>query len=103
MSPWFPPAWPGIHVPNFGDWSEGDIVLVHRTPDVCRHAIQASQAASLSPVTRAAREWSHAPVYIGGGMLVDANFGAGVSIQSVWNCCQNRAIRVRRLADPHEA
>lgn len=33
-------------------------------------------------------------------MLVDATLGSGVSAQSVWNYCQTRAIRVRRLSDP---
>lgn len=93
-------AWPGTYAPNFSDWREGDIVLVHRTPDAIGYAIQASQATSLSPITRAGRICSHAAIYIGGGMVVDATRGAGVSIQSVWNYCQTRAIQVRRLSDP---
>ena len=63
-------------------------------------AIQAAQAASLSPVTRAGSLCSHAAIYIGGGMVVDATPGAGVSAQSVWNYCQTRALQVRRIADP---
>lgn len=98
--PLVPVAWPGTYAPNFSDWREGDIVLVHRTPDVIGYAIQASQATSLSPITRAGRICSHAAIYIGGGMVVDATRGAGVSIQSVWNYCQARAIQVRRLSDP---
>ena len=98
--PLVPVAWPGTYVPNFSDWREGDIVLVHRAPDAIGYAIQASQAASLSPVTRAGRICSHAAIYIGGGMVVDATRGAGVSMQSVWNYCQTRAIQVRRLSDP---
>ena len=98
--PLVPVAWPGTYAPNFSDWREGDIVLVHRTPDVIGYAIQASQATSLSPITRAGRICSHAAIYIGGGMVVDATRGAGVSIQSVWNYCQTRAIQVRRLSDP---
>ena len=98
--PLVPVAWPGTYVPNFGDWREGDIVLVHRTTDAIGYAIQASQAASLSPVTRAGSIWSHAAIYIGGGIVVDATRGAGVSMQSVWNYCQTRAIQVRRLSDP---
>ena len=98
--PLVPVAWPGTYVPNFSDWREGDIVLVHRAPDAIGYAIQASQAASLSPITRAGRICSHAAIYIGGGMIVDATRGAGVSMQSVWNYCQTRAIQVRRLSDP---
>ena len=98
--PLVPVAWPGTFVPNFSDWREGDIVLVHRTSDAIGYAIQASQATSLSPVTRAGRICSHAAIYIGGGMVVDATRGAGVSMQSVWNYCQTRAIQVRRLSDP---
>ena len=98
--PLVPVAWPGTYAPNFSDWREGDIVLVHRTPDAIGYAIQASQATSLSPITRAGRICSHAAIYIGGGMVVDATRGAGVSIQSVWNYCQTRAIQVRRLSDP---
>ena len=97
--PLVPVAWPGTYAPNFSDWREGDIVLVHRTPDAIGYAIQASQATSLSPITRAGRICSHAAIYIGGGMVVDATRGAGVSIQSVWNYCQTRAIQVRRLSD----
>ena len=98
--PLVPAAWSGTYVPNFSDWREGDIVLVHRAPDVIGYAIQASQAASLSPVTRAGSICSHAAVYIGGGMVVDATRSASVSAQSVWNYCQTRAIQVRRLSDP---
>ena len=98
--PLVPVAWPGTYVPNFSAWREGDVVLVHRTPDAIGYAIQASQAASLSPVTRAGRICSHAAIYIGGGMVVDATRSAGVSMQSVWNYCQTRAIQVRRLSDP---
>jgi len=98
--PLVPVAWPGTYVPNFSDWREGDIVLVHRTSDAIGYAIQASQAASLSPITRAGSICSHAAVYIGGGMVVDETLGVGVSAQSIWNYCQTRAIQVRRLSDP---
>lgn len=98
--PLVPVAWPGTYVPNFSDWREGDIVLVHRAADAAGFAIQASQGMSLSPVTRAGAICSHAAIYIGGGMVVDATRGAGVSAQSVWNYCQHRAIQVRRLSDP---
>lgn len=98
--PLVPVAWPGTCVPNFSDWREGDIVLVHRSADLVGFGIQASQAASFSPVTRAGSICSHAAIYIGGGMIVDAAFPAGVSVQSVWNYCQTRSIQVRRITDP---
>jgi cell wall-associated NlpC family hydrolase len=93
-------AWPGAQVPNFSDWQEGDIVLVHRAQDAIGIAIQALQAASLSPVTRAGSLCSHAAIYIGDGMVVDATPAAGVSAQSIWNYCQTRSIQVRRLSEP---
>ncbi|MFT3819809.1 MAG: YiiX/YebB-like N1pC/P60 family cysteine hydrolase [Rubrivivax sp.] len=98
--PLVPVAWPGTHVPNFSDWREGDIVLVHRTSDAIGRGIQLAQAASLSPITRAGAICSHAAIYVGDGTLVDATYGAGVAARSVWNYCQTRAIRVRRLDDP---
>lgn len=94
-----PHGWPGTFVPNFSDWRGGDIVLVHRSADPVGAAIQAAQATSLSPVTRAGSLCSHAAIYVGEGELVDATPAAGVSLQSVWNYCQSRAIQVRRLSD----
>lgn len=87
-------------VPNFSEWREGDIVLVHRAPNVIGYAIQAAQAASLSPITRAGSVCSHAGIYFGGGMMVDATVGTGVSARSVWGYCQFRSMQVRRLSDP---
>jgi len=95
-----PVVWPGTHVPNFSDWSEGDIVLVHRSANAVGFGIQASQAASFNPVTRAGRVWSHAAIYVGGGMVVDTTLTSGVSAQSVWNYCQTRALKVRRITNP---
>jgi cell wall-associated NlpC family hydrolase len=87
-------------VPNFGDWRAGDIVLVHRTPNAVGYAIQASQAASFSPITRAGSICSHVAIYVGDGNVIDATPSLGVALQSVWNHCQNRPIQLRRLADP---
>jgi len=63
--------------------AKGDIVLVYRTADAEAYGIQASPAASFNLVTRAGSAWSHAAIYIGGGMVVDAALGAGVSAQSI--------------------
>ena len=95
-----PAAWPGVYVPNFSDWRDGDIILVHRAADAAGHALQAAQALSLSPVTRAGSVWSHAAVYVGDGMVVDATIASGVSLRSIWAYCQAREVRVRRLSDP---
>lgn len=71
-----------------------------RASDAIGQGIAATQAASLSQVTRAGAEWTHAGIYVGRGMVVDATYRAGVTAQSVWNYCQHRALRVRRLEDP---
>ena len=95
-----PAGWPGVDVPNFSDWHEGDIVLVHRELSSVGLAIQAAQATSLNPLTRAGSICSHAAIYVGGGMVVDATKNQAVTEQSVWNYCQTRAIQVRRVTDP---
>jgi len=46
------------------------------------------------------RRWSHAAIYVGSGVLVDAVYGAGIQQRSLWSYCQHRAITVRRIDDP---
>ncbi len=99
--PLVPKGWPGTYVPNFSDWRPGDIALAHRTPDAIGRGIQAAQAISFSPVTQAGSAFSHAAIYVGEGMLVDATLAHGVSYQSVWNYCQTRALKVRRISHPN--
>jgi len=94
-----PVVWPGVHVPNFSDWRPGDIVLVHREVTPLGLAIQAAQAASRNALTRAGSACSHAGIYVGNGMLVDATKNQAVAEQSVWNYCQFRALQVRRITD----
>lgn len=98
--PAVPASWPGSEVPNFSDWRDGDIVLVHRTRNAIGLGIQASQRASSSAVTRKGASCSHAAVYIGHGMVSDATPRDGVASRSVWAYCQQRASQVRRLVDP---
>jgi len=92
-----PQGWPVWEVPNFSDWREGDIVLVEAT----QWPIPAAQSASLNPLMRAGANWSHAGVYVGGGRVVDAMMNPGVVMQSIWNYCQARAIKVRRICAPN--
>ena len=98
--PLVPSVWPGVYVPNFSDWREGDVVLIHRAMDTVGIGIQMAQASSLNALTRAGSICSHAAIYVGGGMVVDATKGLAVSEQSVWNYCQTRAIQLRRITDP---
>lgn len=83
-------------MPNFSDWEEGDVILV----DAANWVVPVVQSASTNPIMRAGSHWSHAGIYVGDGQIVDAMLGIGVIQQSVWNYCQYRELKVRRLADP---
>jgi uncharacterized protein YycO len=93
-----PVAWPGIHVPNLSDWDEGDIVLVEGT-GLRGAVIRAAQSASMNLAMLKGARWSHAAVYVGGGMVVEAT-PPQVRQQPLWNYCRTRAVAVRRLGDP---
>ena len=95
-----PASWPGIYVPNFSDWREGDIVLVHHEQSLAGIGIRTAQASSPNALTRAGSICSHAAIYVGDGVVVDATKGSAVSERSVWNYCQTRALQVRRITDP---
>lgn len=62
--------------------------------------IKAGQAITSKPLMSLGSQWSHAAIYVGQGMVVDATFNAGIQQQSVWNYCQHRAITLRRIDDP---
>lgn len=94
-----PAYWPGTYVPNLSDWKPGDIVLVEAA-GLGGGLIQLAQTITAKPLMGLGSQWSHAAIYIGQGMVVDATFGAGVQQQSVWNYCQLRAITLRRIDDP---
>lgn len=90
-----PSHWPAWEVPNFSDWAVGDIVLV-RAPSPSSPVLLV-QAGSPNHLIRQGCSWTHAGVYVGDGNIVDAMYKHGVVRQSVWNYCQSRSIRVRRL------
>lgn len=87
-------------VPNFSDWNAGDIVLVEAGHTLIGLGLQTAQNISTRPLMRGGSNWTHAGIYVGGGQIVDAIWGRGVVQQSVWNYCQNRSLRVRRLSNP---
>ena len=90
-----PSAWPGSYVPNLSDWEPGDLILMEGV-GVSGVVIQTGQAISGRAMALASG-WSHAAVYVGSGMVVDATLTAGIQQQSLWNYVQHRAITVRRL------
>lgn len=62
--------------------------------------IQAGQAITSNPVMSLGSRWSHAAVYVGNGILIDAVYGTGIQQCSLWTYCHHRAITVRRIDDP---
>lgn len=98
-----PPGWPSSRVPNFSDWQPADIVLVANDGSVAGNAIAWSQRASLSPATRVGAKYTHAALYVGSGMLIDATAGDGIAERSVWDYCQVRTLTLRRLPSLSQA
>ena len=86
-------------MPNLGEWKPGDIVLVEAAGFIGT-VLQVGQAAGASPSVALASRWSHAAIYIGNGILVEATIGTGVQQCSLWKYCQDRALTVRRIDDP---
>ena len=99
IEPQVPRGWPGTYAPNFSDWLVGDLVFVHSAGDIPGKMIQAYQAVSACPLTRAGRMCTHIGIYVGNGMVVDTTPGVGVTERSVWSYCQTRALQLRRLED----
>lgn len=97
--PSVPREWPGTYCPNFSDWALGDIVLVYRQNVLLGAALQIGQAFSLNPLMTQSSHLTHAGIYVGNGMIVDASWGRGVDLVSVWSYCQDRSIELRRLQD----
>lgn len=95
-----PAGWPGHLCPNFSDWQVGDILLVHRDNTVAGRAITAGQTASAKPLMTQGARCSHAAVYLGKEMVVDATFRNLVGERSVWCYCHQRSIQVRRISHP---
>ena len=94
-----PADWPGHLAPNFSEWAPGDIVLVDGDGSAGAIGIQLAQALSRNPQVRPAARFTHAAIYIGGGMLVDATRHDPIMKRSVWYYCQHRALMLRRLPD----
>ena len=92
-----PDGWPGHAVPNFSEWLVGDVVLVAGDRTLPATAIETVQRSMLHPTLAAHAGFTHAALYIGDGMLVDATLADGVSRRSVWFYCQYRGLTFRRL------
>lgn len=92
-----PPGWPHSLVPNFSDWQPADIVLVANDGSLAGNAIVVSQRVSLSGATRAGAKYTHAALYVGNGILVDATVGDGIAQRTVWDYCQLRTLALRRV------
>jgi cell wall-associated NlpC family hydrolase len=84
-------------VPNFSEWRLGDIILVATDGGKAGRGIQAAQAMSRNERVREAARFTHAAVYIGDGMLIDATVQQPIMRRSVWHYCQRRMITLRRI------
>jgi Permuted papain-like amidase enzyme, YaeF/YiiX, C92 family len=84
-------------VPNFSEWQLGDIVLVASDGSLGSRLVTTAQATSRNALVREAARFTHAAVYVGDGMLIDAAVQDGVLRRSVWHYCQRRALTLRRL------
>lgn len=93
-------GWPGHICPNFSDWVQGDILVVHRSPGVSGAALRFGQLASANPLIRQGADATHVGIYSGDGMVIDAMYGRPIMEVSVWNYCQSRSIQLKRLLDP---
>lgn len=98
--PAVPPGWPAPLVPNFSQWLPGDVVLVAADDGKSSLPVALAQRASRQRPVRQAASFTHAGLYLGDGMLVDATPADGVSQRSLWFYCQRRAIALRRLRLP---
>lgn len=94
-----PASWPGTYIPNLSDWCEGDILLVQGS-GLVGALISAGQRVSQKPRMVIGSYWSHAAIYLGNGIVVDATFRNGVQSQPLWNYCKTRTVTLRRLVDP---
>jgi hypothetical protein len=92
-----PAGWPGHLVPNFSEWRLGDIILVATDGGKAGRGIQAAQALSLDARVREAARYTHAAVYVGDGMLIDATVQQPIMRRPVWTYCQRRSITLRRI------
>lgn len=92
-----PDGWRGHLIPNFGNWAVGDVVLVAGDGSKPAAAIAGLQATKGGPGARPYARFTHAALYVGRGMLVDATLEDGVACRSVWSYAYSRELTLRRL------
>ena len=92
-----PSGWPGRWVPNFSDWHRGDILLVAAGGSKAGLLVQAAQGTLRNASVRQAARFTHAAVYAGNGLLIEATPGRPIGRQTVWHYCRQRAMMLRRL------
>jgi len=73
------------------------VVLVASDGSTAGWLIEQVQRLSLTQATRAAARFTHAAVYVGDGMVIDARPGEPISRRSVWQYCEQRELLLRRL------
>lgn len=78
----------------------GDLVLVHADGSLLAQALKLGQAFSLNPYISRGCHCTHAAIYVGNGMLVDATLTAGVVRRPVLDYCETRRLELRRIASP---
>lgn len=88
-----PVSWPHRLVPNLSDWMVGDVVVVQG-----KWLLNAVQLASLSRANRDGHEYTHAGIYVGQGVLIDAMPRGGIARRSL-AAYVNRPVGLRRLPD----
>ena len=98
VEPSTPRGWPGRWVPNFSDWQRGDIVLFATSGSKTGWLVQVAQGTVNNPDVRQAAHFTHAAVYVGDGLLIEASPGRPIGTQTVWHYCRQRALMLRRLA-----
>ena len=94
---WVPQGWPARLVPNFSDWHPGDIVLVTAEKTLAGGGIVLGQAVTFNLATVPGARYSHAAIYVGDGLIVDATFNNPIKVRSVWEYCRHRALALRRV------
>lgn len=73
------------------------MVLVASDNSKAGVGVRAAQRLSRHRWVREAAEFTHAGIYIGDGMLIDATPLDAITRRSVWFYCQRRALMVRRV------
>ena len=98
---WVPAGWPAQIVPNFSDWQLGDLVLVTAEKTLAGGGIVLGQSVTFNLATIPGAKYSHAAVYVGDGLIVDATYNNPIKARSLWEYCRHRSLTVRRVPDPN--